>query len=487
MSPESLTIGQTNGQTIRKYLKEVLADQAGTEPGDFDVWKAGQFSESGAEKPPVQETKNWNEPPSEWLVALKTTVTPRGWNDLFSLAALGATEIGGIWGNTASGLLMIMNSISLLVREGRTMKQIKTSVREKIEAAKNIDGNQIDRNSLIQEIFTGTGLTEKEVAKGLKLTGKRELKYFAKKVYRKQTAFGKLFSEQESVQHLSSKEKLLAFSAGIAGVAALEGAKSLSKILALIPLPFLSSAGSIFISRLLMRYALPNVIVYAGKRAFYGKEANLDSKKTEKAREWTRLSLQVMSTAFTTLITAGYGIGAGVVGWHFAVDQLNQVISNVEAATSTQPVIPSVTAQPEKSAAAPAVITPLPTSTGTAASPTEAPPTATPIPVTETPSATPTETATATLEATAIPFVGWQPGVVPNDALLDQADTAGLMLDQTGGGVELNIGGKTFNLFRFDLDQKENDITPEVWAIENAEGNWQPVIWEKSDGNFGFD
>ena len=48
MSPELLTIGQT----IRKYLEEVLVDKAGTEPGDFDVWKVGQFSESGADALP---------------------------------------------------------------------------------------------------------------------------------------------------------------------------------------------------------------------------------------------------------------------------------------------------------------------------------------------------------------------------------------------------------------------------------------------------
>ncbi|MDP4030845.1 MAG: hypothetical protein Q8P47_01025, partial [Candidatus Beckwithbacteria bacterium] len=432
-----------------------------TDDGGWELINDAVFAARYPEGKEKAGGADWNVPMGEFFagagkeakILLGTTFKFRGLNDILSLAALGATELGGIWGNTAGGLLMMMNSISLLAREGKTMKQIRSSIKDKIKQAKEISQDDPERKSLITEIFAGTGLTEKEIGKGLQGNGK--LSYLAASTYRKQTAFGKVLTAQESVTNLSRKEKNTAFLVGIAGVTALEGAKSLTKILPL------SSLTGIFVTRLLMRYVLPNLMVYAGRKAAFGKEGNMSAEALQKAREWTNLSLQVMSTTFTTLITAGYGVSAGVVGWNFAVDQLNQMIINqVQATEATKTPNPTVTPSP----------------TGTA----EVPATVTLVPATETPSAMPTETLPPTPE-----FL-WQPGQPVDDALLNQAEAAGHLLD-TSQGIKINLFGQDLELFRFDLDQKPDDHVPEVWAVKNEESNWVPVIWEDKVGQFAVD
>jgi len=49
------------------------------------------------------------------------------------------------------------------------------------------------------------------------------------------------------------------------------------------------------------------------------------------------------------------------------------------------------------------------------------------------------------------------------------------------------MGGKSLDLYRFDLDQEVNDKIPEVWAIKNESGDWQPVIWQDVNDKFAVD
>lgn len=282
---------------------------------------------------------------------------------------------------------------------------------------------------------------------------KKEKKTLARKAYWQQTILGKLLSENDQ-SNLYKAEELMAISVGV--IAAL-GGMSVGKLAASM-LPG-SSVQEILLNRGLFSYIMPRLISYIGRTSYEliwslsGFEYK--TSKEADAKEFVEMSLGAMSATITTLVTAGFiwDVGGELLS------KLPQFVATAQArATET-------ISSTEKAAATVTVVV-----TATATS----------IPPTPTETQAPTETAVPTLEDL------WQPGEPINDALLDQAEAAGHLLD-TSQGIHINLFGNNLELFRFDLDQKADDHVPEVWAVKNDEGNWVPVIWEDKAGQFAVD
>ena len=287
---------------------------------------------------------DWNRPAAglfKELGILGDTLKPRNWRDVFTLTTRAVSEVGGPVGTGARVALMLSNLAFIVIKEGLTYKQLQTKLNE-------------------PKFLT----------------------------YLKQTALGKILTDQsEKDLYLIDKINAVAIGAGLTTIL-LAGGKGIS---AIIPG---SSAWEILLNRGLFSYVLPRVATYAGRKLY-------ETVEPEKAKEWTELTLGIVSATVTTLVTAGFiwDVGGELVG----------KLSRPVAATGTALIPPTEVVPP---------------------TPTEAP--------TQTPS--PTEVVPPT------PEFSWSPGIAIDKSWLQRA------ADQNyGWGIDVDQDGKAdFQVFWLD-------------------------------------
>jgi len=287
---------------------------------------------------------DWNRPAAglfKELGILGDTLKPRNWRDVFTLTTRAVSEVGGPVGTGARVALMLSNLAFIVIKEGLTYKQLQTKLNE-------------------PKFLT----------------------------YLKQTALGKILTDQsEKDLYLIDKINAVTIGAGLTTILLAAG-KGIS---AIIPG---SSAWEILLNRGLFSYVLPRVATYAGRKLY-------ETVEPEKAKEWTELTLGIVSATVTTLVTAGFiwDVGGELVG----------KLSRPVAATGTALIPPTEVVPP---------------------TPTEAP--------TQTPS--PTEVVPPT------PEFSWSPGIAIDKSWLQRA------ADQNyGWGIDVDQDGKAdFQVFWLD-------------------------------------
>src|SRR3989338_8822332 len=226
---------------------------------------------------------DWNRPAAglfKELGILGNTLKPRNWRDVFTLTTRAVSEIGGPVGTGARVALMLSNLAFIVIKEGLTYKQLQTKLNE-------------------PKFLT----------------------------YLKQTALGKILTDQsEKDLYLIDKINAAAIGAGLTTILLAAG-KGIS---AIIPG---SSAWEILLNRGLFSYVLPRVATYAGSKIY-------ETHQPEKAKEWTELTLGIVSATVTTLVTADFiwDVGGELVG------KLSRPVAATGTAVPTIPpteVVPS--------------------------------------------------------------------------------------------------------------------------------------------------